>query len=238
MSALEKVVQIDLATPSFTAGAVLRVRPSIAKFSMVNRAVDVRTSPKVTADKSSDEQPDMILQPGTIAIAQLRPKLIRHLAAIQLADLVTAPEIEEVTTASSTLHVHFEYCLLTITRRLAGVSWWHATLLQDESWCVPGMRRGQMIPASEQSEVVVCLPQALLAVRNVTFTGSWTAAAQQSLKEKVSFLGPFLIAGNSTTMSSAGQMSVLGSGIQIIGELCMPLAPLPPRDAAATSPAA
>ena len=159
--------------------------------------------------------------------------LLDRLSTIQTHDLAAAPVVEQVTKTGSDLHAHFEFCMLTITRRLAGTPWWHSDLINEDEWCVPGMERGAMVPASTDGSYARCLPQALLLVRNAAFTGAWTADAKSSLTSQVSFLGPFLMGApmaNEIDAASAQQISVLGQGIQVIGELCSILPALPPKD--------
>ena len=156
-----------------------------------------------------------------------------RLATIQLHELMEAPAVSEVTTTGSELHVHFEYCMLTITRRLAGTRWWHPELVADDSWYVPGMKRGDMVKPSTEDGYTYCLPQALLLVRNVVFSGSWTDEARASMASAASFLGPFLVhppTAAEISASTVEQISVYGVGIQVIGELCFPLPALPPMD--------
>ncbi|MER8427506.1 hypothetical protein [Mesorhizobium sp. M1403] len=169
---------------------------------------------------------------------QLDTSLVNRLATIQLHDLIKNPVVTEVTTSDSELHVHFEYCMLTITRRIAGTRWWHPDLVDEEDWYVPGMKRGDMIKASTDETYAHCLPQGLLLVRNVEFSGSWTAEARTTMQNAVSFLGPFLMQAPTDSTSSTSdleQISVLGVGVQVIGELCFPLPPLPPMDDPAES---
>jgi hypothetical protein len=120
--------------------------------------------------------------------------------------------------------------MLTITRRLADTRWWHPELIDDRDWYVPGMKRGDMIKASTDDAYAHCLAQALLLVRNVEFSGSWTTEARTAMEHGVSFLGPFLMQSAASSAASSEQMRVLGLGVQVIGELCVPLPPLPPMD--------
>lgn len=156
-----------------------------------------------------------------------------RLATIQVRDLVEAPVVEDVTTTGSELHAHFEYCMVTITRRLAGTRWWHSELINEDDWYVPGMALGAMVPGSTDGGYIQCLPQALLLVRNVALTGTWTADARSSLTSQVAFVGPFLMQApmaSAVSSTSTQQISVLGQGIQVIGELCATLPALPPSD--------
>ena len=164
---------------------------------------------------------------------QLNAALLDRLSMMQVHDLAQAPEVSQVTTTDSDLHVHFEYCLVTITRKLAGTPWWHTDFVAEDDWYVPGMKRGDAVPEPAQEGFAYCLPQALLLVRNVAFTGTWSAEAKESLASQVSYLGPFLMRAQTDLQSSASateQVSVLGAGIQVIGELCTILPTLPPQN--------
>lgn len=182
------------------------------------------------------EAPPFVVAGHTGEVAPVRTfdkKMLDRLAPVQLHDLVRSPAVTEVTTSDSELHVHFEYCLLTITRRLSGTPWWHPDLISEDDWYVPGMKRGDMVKPSTDDAYAHCLPQGLLLVRNVEFRGSWTAEARATIENGISFLGPFLMqAPQTTTVSTSNveQVSVLGIGVQVIGELCFPLPPLPPAD--------
>jgi len=161
------------------------------------------------------------------------PDVLEQLATIQLDDLLSQPVITETTTRDSELHVHFEYCLLAITRRVAGNRWWLQEFVTEDDWYVPGMKRGDMVKESTKEGYGHFLPQALLVVRNVSLTGSWTDRARESMRNGVAFLGPFLThlpASAEASAEATEQVAVLGVGMQVIGELCAPLPPLPPRD--------
>lgn len=141
------------------------------------------------------------------------------------------PADSSTTTTKNELHVHFEYCLLTITRRGAAGRWWLPEMVSEKQWYVPGMSRGDMIRDTTKDGWGHYLPHALLVVRSVSLTGSWSAAALDTVGAGYSYVGPFLINRTSAASSetSVETISVLGTGHQIIGELCAPLPPLPPR---------
>ena len=63
---------------------------------------------------------------------QLNAALLDRLSMMQVHDLAQAPEVSQVTTTDSDLHVHFEYCLVTITRKLAGTPWWHTDFVAED----------------------------------------------------------------------------------------------------------
>lgn len=182
------------------------------------------------------EEPPFVVAGHTGEVAPVKvvdKVMLDRLSTLQLHDLAQAPAVTEVTTSDSELHVHFEYCLLTITRRLAGTRWWHSDLISEDDWYVPGMKRGDMVKPSTDEAYAHCLPQGLLLVRNVEFSGSWSAEARAAMDNAVSFLGPFLMQAPRATMvntQNVEQISVLGVGVQVIGELCFTLPPLPPVD--------
>ncbi len=183
---------------------------------------------------------DPVLEPLP-APPQLTPdgELARQLVHVNLEDLVTQPAVSTATTSDSSLHVHFEHILLTITRQLAGTPWWHPELLAEPCWFVPGMKSGAMVPLSADPAYAHCLPLSLLLVRNVSLTGTWSTEARSAMNSGVHFFGPFLMAPTTQTTDSDSteQTTVLGLGVQVIGELGGPLPALPPMDDPATGPA-
>jgi hypothetical protein len=165
------------------------------------------------------------------------PELLGAVTRVQLSDIVTAPAVSTVTTTSD-LHVHFEHCLVTLTRNLASHPWWHPELVADDGWYVPGMTRGELVAKPPDPTQAHCLPQALLLVRDVSLTGEWTADALATMSQPVPWFGPFLMAPSSppptetatATTDATQQTTVLGAGTQVIGVLCTPLPVLPPCD--------
>ena len=151
---------------------------------------------------------------------------------VQLGDLETEPAVGTVTTQDTSLHVHFEFMTVAITRRDAlGKRWWHQDLLQERSWYVPGMTAGALVAPSDDPGFGWCVPQSLLLVRNVTLTGVFSQEAQATMGTGLHYVGPFLMGAPQVVSTEAGQVqqtTVLGTGIQVIGELCSPLPTLPP----------
>ena len=214
----------------------LAVAPEPLHARLVGRFPRVRVGALAAAMAEAAPAPEPAPEPPAFpqALVKLNADAFGRLATIQLHDLRDAPVVSEVTTSSDTeLHVHFEYCMLTITRRLAGSHWWNTALLNEDDWYVPGMRRGDMVKASSDPDYAHWLPQTLLLVRNVEFSGSWSTEARETIEKAATFIGPFLMqpAGVSATSASDTEtVSVLGVGVQVIGELCFPLPPLPPMD--------
>lgn len=150
-----------------------------------------------------------------------------RLGHLQLADLDAQPTTKPITGRDRTLHLHLEYLVVTITRRLAGIRWWHPELLDESSWFVPGMARGALIPPSDDSAYAWCLPVSLLMVRDVSLTGNWSQEARAIMSTNIHYLGPFLMMPTREP-HNVQQTMVLGAGVQVIGELCAPLPTLPP----------
>jgi hypothetical protein len=93
------------------------------------------------------------------------------------------------------------------------------------------MAQGALVPADDDPDRAWCLPTTLLLVRNVQLTGTWTQEASETMDSSVHYLGPFLLGPAQhveTATGEAQQTTVLGSGLQVIGELCAPLPALPP----------
>ena len=168
------------------------------------------------------------------------PQLLSAATRVQFSDLATAPTVSTVTTTSD-LHVHFEHCLVILTRTMAGKSWWHQDLVADNGWYVPGMAQGELVDQPASTTEAHCLPRALLLVRNVSLTGSWTADALTTMSQPMPWFGPFLMTPPApetitTDASGAQQTTVVGAGTQVIGVLCTPLPILPPRNDPSVAP--
>ncbi len=214
-----------------------------ASFTMSHQNVALRSIASATFRRTGQAaqvlQSSEALTPATPTVraastqVQFDASLLDKIGTIQLHDLVETPAVLEITSSGSELHVHFEYCMLNITRRISGTKWWHSELIEEDDWYVPGMKRGDMVPASTDEAYAHYIPLGLILVRNVEFSGSWTAEARATLQNAVSFFGPFLMQAPTASTSSTSnteQVSVLGAGVQVIGELCAPLPPLPPAD--------
>jgi hypothetical protein len=185
----------------------------------------------VTVDPTPTAEPAAPAEPAATVITALDPSVIEQLSHVHLVDLVGEPATSTVTTQDSELRVQFEFLAVTITRRLAGVRWWHPELLAEPSWYVPGMAQGALVPADDDPDRAWCLPTTLLLVRNVSLTGTWSQEAAGTMDTAVHYVGPFLMGPAQHVETASGevqQSTMVGSGIQVIGELCTPLPPLPP----------
>lgn len=186
---------------------------------------------------------DLVVQDAVVALpdvtetVQLDAMLATEL--VYVSDLADQDAVSTATTSDSSLHVHFEFLVLTIDRLLAGRPWWHPEFLAESAWFVPGMRRGALVPDTDDPEYGRCLPQSLLLVRNVSLTGVWSDAARSAMNQSVHYFGPFLMsaaATQTTEVQSAEQTTVASLGVQVIGELCSRLPVLPPMDDPALAP--
>jgi len=205
----------------------------------------VRNTPLERFALADGEINEVLLQPAPAAPATVRldAALAQDLVHVNVSDLVDQPAVSTATTSDSSLHVHFEYIVLSITRLLSGRPWWHPEFVEEPSWFVPGMKRGALVPEIEDPAYGRCLPQSLLLVRNVSLTGVWSDEAKATMNESVHYFGPFLMSPadkaqtTTTDAQSAEQTTVVGLGIQVIGELCSKLPALPPMgDPALTTP--
>lgn len=217
-----------VARPRFLSAALAYARPkrlwrnaSLDKFALADGEIN-----------------EVLLQPVPAAPAtvQLDAALAQELVHVDVSDLVDQPAVSTATTSDSSLHVHFEYIVLSITRLLSGRPWWHPEFLEEPSWFVPGMKRGALVPETEDPGYGRCLPQSLLLVRNVSLTGIWSDEAKAAMNESVHYFGPFLMSPankqitTTTDAQSTEQTTVIGLGVQVIGELCSKLPALPPMD--------
>jgi hypothetical protein len=162
----------------------------------------------------------------------LRLKIAPAPSHIPLEVIDQSPSVDASTTLNSELHVHFEHSLVTITRALSGKRWWHAEFVRDDGWYIPGMRRGELIPDPPAPDMAYCLPRALLLIRNLEITGTWTAEARSALSSEVPSFGPFLLRPSSqeSDASAVQTTTILGAGTQVIGVFATPLPALPPQD--------
>jgi hypothetical protein len=225
-------VELAQAQPQMMGFAGLTAGTSLRTVAMSTQARRL-----VTADQTTAERP-MIRHLGRVRdhrVKRIRPELYFEVppakAHIDLDAVVTAPTVDTSTTKSTDLHVHLEHCLVTITRRLSGRPWWHHELVRDEGWYVPGMHRGDLVPEPASPDVAHCLPRALLLVRNVEISGTWTADARVALTSAAPAIGPFLMSPASSTMAAGAtqETTVLGIGTQVIGVLGTPMPVLPPQ---------
>ncbi len=207
----------------FSDGPVSRMSSDSVVERIVNADAAVSAAEVVTAPPTAGHAVDPALL--RYDVRQLAPHF--DLSAVE-----QAPAVDAVTTTSTDLHVHFEHCLVTITRTMSGRSWMHQELLHDDGWFIHGMRRGELVPEPTVPGTAHCLPRALLLMRGLEVTGTWTAEARAALSSGVPALGPFLLQPmeETVTANAVQQTVVHGLGMQVVGVLATPLPVLPPLD--------
>lgn len=110
------------------------------------------------------------------------------------------------------------------------VDWWHPEQLAASEWYVPTMNAGDLVSAAGDADTIRCRPVALLLVRNLSLTGTWSTSARE-LMGGVHDVGPFLMqVGASSAASTDQQTSIGGAGLQVIGVIGAPIPALPPSD--------
>ncbi len=219
-----------LAAPRFAALAKVSPRQAFRRSAIAKFA-------NLTSNETNEANESylQLAQPAPARV-YLDETLAQELVHVNVGDLVDQPAVSTATTSDSSLHVHFEYVVLSITRLLSGRPWWHPEFVEEPAWFVPGMKRGALVPESSDPAYGHCLPQSLLLVRNVSLTGSWSEEAKATMNESVHYFGPFLMSPPDTTRTtktdaqSVEQTTVVGLGVQVIGELCSKLPALPPMD--------
>jgi hypothetical protein len=226
----EAAAHFALAAPDAPAASTVGLSSFRGKAALGGRVADVLhadTLDLVQGDTTTDASPLLVS-------GRLNTEVAQDLAHVQLADLVAEPSGGTVTTADTSLHVHFEYVMLRLTRRLSGLPWWHSDFVAASQWFVPGMAKGAMVPDAPDADRSYYLPASLLLVRNVRLTGVWSEEARAAMTRSVRYVGPFLMAppeASVTTSTDAQHMeatTITGLGVQVIGELCTQLPPLPP----------
>ena len=219
--------------------SVTAVAKPVRAFAVARQVRRVDPSILSVAAVQTDESKVSVMQ-NPVRQFHVDPQLLSAATRVQFSDLATAPTVTTVTTTSD-LHVHFEHCLVLLTRTMSGKKWWHEDLVADNGWYVPGMAQGELVDQPADLGEAHCLPRALLLVRNVSLTGSWTADALSTMSQPVPWFGPFLMTPPTpetltTDASGAQQTTVVGAGTQVIGVLCTPLPTLPPRNDPSVAP--
>src|SRR5262249_25364881 len=113
------------------------------------------------------------LKPAIAAFA-LHDDVRRQLANLDVPErrlgaqyLVSQAATKPPTTPS--VSITFEYCLIRITR-----PWWTDAFINDRSWCLPGIPKGQLTAPDKFGATLPLLPIAAVAVRNLNISGNWT----------------------------------------------------------------
>lgn len=222
----------SLVSSAFTATSFAATPTSLRATEILRKPFGADTYFLSTDTDTNTNQPAGTLYPA------YRPEFVTPLVNVDRDDLATAPTTTSMTAADSSLHVHFEHLVVTITHSRAGVDWWHPELLAESQWYVPGMGAGQLVAASSTPDSIRCRPLSLLLVRNLSLTGTWSTSASE-LMSGVHYVGPFLMQiGGGSTAATSQATSIGGVGVQVIGVIGGPIPPLPPSGDPATDPTA
>ena len=130
---------------------------------------------------------------------------------------------------ADSLTVSFEYLTVTLNR-----PWWSGLLLENNGWYLPGYAAGALAPGALAGTNAVCggLPIAMVLVRNLLISGSWTSSDEAAMGAASTF-GPFSLVGR--TIST--DVSIQVEGTQLIGWVVSPLPQLPPLTDPGMAPA-
>ena len=125
---------------------------------------------------------------------------------------------------TSATQITLEHMIVTIDRS----SWWQNEWLVDPEWYVPDTPQGGLLGAPPGPNQVWGLPVALILVQNLTLTGSWTTQDTTQLTSGQILLGPFNLAGATTTTNADSTVSISVVGPTVLALFCQPLFELPP----------
>lgn len=117
---------------------------------------------------------------------------------------------------TSQISIKFDYCLVHIGR-----PWLQNAFLNDHSWYVPGVPKGQVTSSSVGTNFTL-LPIGFVVIRNLVIEADWTSEDLANASLATDF-GPFKV----TKESGANRLA--HPGIQIIGWLLQKLPSLPPN---------
>ncbi len=128
---------------------------------------------------------------------------------------------------TSQFTINFSYSLVTIER-----DWMYQPLLDKaELWYALTMKAGEYSSGENSSAnkgLLRCIPKAMIVVKDVTISASWSDADKQSAASAYGF-GCFNIS-NSQPISSSTNNQLVAPGIQIIAWVCEVLPKLPLND--------
>jgi hypothetical protein len=129
-------------------------------------------------------------------------------------------------TATEVVTMSLSHTVVMIDRS----AWWDDNLMRDPGWCIPGLPSGAWVAApGVDSDVIVGLPVALLLVKSLDISGTFTEQDVTDLHAGNAALGPFSLQ-QATSILSGGTTTISMDGMQLIGVFCAPLPVLPPQD--------
>ncbi|QIS14368.1 hypothetical protein [Nocardia arthritidis] len=131
----------------------------------------------------------------------------------------TGTTTDTTTTTTSDITIQFDYMLVSLTRQVAGTTWWDDVLLNDPAWYLPGYQAGKLLGRGSGGAVPV-LPYALVLARNAVVTGTWDN------QQNTTRVGPLRV----SVTTSGDSVAVGWAGMQAIALLADVLPDLPPED--------
>ena len=160
---------------------------------------------------------------GVGAVPTGRPETSAARASLAVPAAARAVlEGSEVAAPTSTgFRIEMSYAVVTLRRAWLDTSWW-----SNPHWHAPGVAEGSWSAGDVgvADQLLAAVPVALVVVKDVHISASWTGEDQQRLAALPPTLGPFALAGGRV---SDGTVTI--PGIQVIGWLCKVPPTLPPR---------
>jgi len=156
-------------------------------------------------------------QPISVTAASARPvSMIASSRAI--AQLVSVSSIQAV--QAEHLGVSFDYCLVNLSR-----AWWNGLFVATKGWYIPTYGAGDLAMGSVDGSGGQCptIPTAMILVRNVSISGSWSEQDRTAIPNAASF-GPISLIGRSIDSN----LTISIPGMQAVGWMTDILPILPP----------
>jgi len=140
------------------------------------------------------------------------------------------------TPPQSTVEIQFEFVPVTIGYWTAAESAWNSAFLAYQGWCIPGMKRGGLLPdpnltSPGSGTLVYGRPTTLFIVRNLVIKVSWTGDESALIGETGGYIGPFSLQGAKPIPGASGQLVQSCPGMQVVALNSSRLPVLPPVDA-------
>lgn len=195
--------------------------PTAVSEAAVHPIVETSVQPTSTAStvEATLKEGPVVLGDGNTTDDSLLPRPID--TAVKFSPIIIKhTTVQQVT--SSTIHLSFSYCLVTIER-----DWLSQAFLTLPNWYVQGYRSGAFSNGTLQNNAGVfpVLPIACLVVKDVQLSAQWTQDDLSSIQQAASF-GPFSLVGRTVDSTS---ITLTISGMQVIGWISQIMPLLPPR---------
>jgi hypothetical protein len=228
--ALADPVPVRSVNPQITSTRLADVGPIISALAVAPRPrlalADARVEPRVA-------RAPIAVVAGTPASTPVLHVDATHELAFERALFVLPRDDDTTTTTTSTadetITLSLAHTVVTIDRS----AWWNDNLVRDPGWYIPGLPVGAWVEAPATDEaVIVGLPVALLLVKSLHVTGTFSDQDVAQLKSGNAGLGPFSLQQGTST-STDDTTTIASDGMQLIGLFCAPLPQLPPQDGTA-----